>query len=288
MDETAKGNVFIILHMIFWSLFPIFTIFTFLTLPSLYSASFSTLFAALFFAIALTYKKKWKELLIKEAWPDIIIASFFIGVFYYGLYFFALKFTTAGNASIAALMELFFTFLVLGLWGKEKILPRNIIGAIFMGVGAVILLLPRTSGINYGDFIIVFATVMAPFGNYFMQKARKKVSSLTIMFVRSFISSIFIFFIALFFFPLPSFTDITSSLIFLIPNGIIFLGFSKILWIEGIHRIPITKASSLSTVTPLFTIIFSFFLLKEVVTSGQIFGAIPIIIGANLILRKKK
>ena len=177
MDETVKGDIIIIFYMIFWSLFPIFTIFTLLTLPSLYSASFSTLFAALFFAIALTYKKKWPELLIKEAWKDILIASFFIGVFYYTLYFFALKFTTAGNASIASLMELFFSFLILGLWGKEKILPRNIIGAVLMGIGAVILLLPKTSGINYGDFIIVFATVIAPFGNYFMQRARKKVSS---------------------------------------------------------------------------------------------------------------
>jgi len=287
MDNTVKGELSIISHMLLWSLFPIFTIFTFLTLPSLYSASFSTLFAALFFSIVLAYKKKWSELLIKEAWIDIIIASFFIGVFYYGLYFIGLKFTTAGNASIASLMELFFSFLVLGLWGKEKIYLKKVIGAVLMFIGALILLLPKASGINYGDLIIVSATIITPFGNYFMQRARKKVSSITIMFVRSFISSISLFFLALFFFPLPTFTDITSSLIFLIPNGIIFLGLSKILWIEGIHRIQITKANSLSTITPLFTIIFSYFLLKEVITTNQIFGAIPIIIGANLILKKK-
>jgi len=287
MDNTVKGELSIISHMLLWSLFPIFTIFTFLTLPSLYSASFSTLFAALFFSIVLAYKKKWSELLIKEAWVDIIIASFFIGVFYYGLYFIGLKFTTAGNASIASLMELFFSFLVLGLWGKEKIYLKKVIGAVLMFIGALILLLPKASGINYGDLIIVSATIITPFGNYFMQRARKKVSSITIMFVRSFISSISLFFLALFFFPLPTFTDITSSLIFLIPNGIIFLGLSKILWIEGIHRIQITKANSLSTITPLFTIIFSYFLLKEVITTNQIFGAIPIIIGANLILKKK-
>ncbi len=287
MDNTVKGELSIISHMLLWSLFPIFTIFTFLTLPSLYSASFSTLFAALFFSIVLAYKKKWSELLIKEAWIDIIIASFFIGVFYYGLYFIGLKFTTAGNASIASLMELFFSFLVLGVWGKEKIYLKKVIGAVLMFIGALILLLPKASGINYGDLIIVSATIITPFGNYFMQRARKKVSSITIMFVRSFISSISLFFLALFFFPLPTFTDITSSLIFLIPNGIIFLGLSKILWIEGIHRIQITKANSLSTITPLFTIIFSYFLLKEVITTNQIFGAIPIIIGANLILKKK-
>lgn len=288
MDETTKGDLFILSQTLLWSLFPIFTILSFSTLGSLYSAAISTFFAGLFFAVVITFKKTWHEVLNKSAWKDILLATFFIGIMFYSLLFLGYRYTTAGNGSIAALMQILFAFVILGLWGKEKITLNGVLGGILMCIGAVIVLAPKASGIRYGDFIIVFASLFPPIGNYFMQKARKKVSSITIMCIRSFISAIFIFIFASFFAPLPTLKDVTSSLIYIIPSGVLFLGFSKILWIEGIHRIPITKANSLSTVTPILTLAFSFFILKEVISFWHLLGVIPMIIGANVILYKKK
>lgn len=288
MDETAKGDLFILSQTLLWSFFPIFTILSFSTLGSLYSAAISTFFAGVFFAVVISFKKTWHEVFDKSAWKDILLATLFIGIIFYSLLFLGYRYTTAGNGSIASLMEIFFAFFVLGFFGKEKITLQGIFGAILMCIGAIIVLSPKASGINYGDFIIMFATIFTPIGNYFMQKARKKVSSITIMCIRSFVSAVFIFVFASFFAPLPSIKDVTTSLIYIIPSGVLFLGFSKILWIEGIHRIPITKANSLSTITPILTIIFSFFILKEVISFWHLLGVIPMILGANVILVKKK
>jgi drug/metabolite transporter (DMT)-like permease len=288
MDESAKGDFFILSQTILWSLFPIFTILSFSSLGPLYSASISTFFAAVFFAVTITIKKSWTEVFNKKSLKNILLATFFIGIIYYSLIFLGYNYTTAGNGSIASLMEIFFAFFILGIMGKEKITTKRIIGAVLMCSGAILVLSPKASGIRLGDFIIVIATMFPALGNYFMQKARKQVSSITIMFIRSIVSSVFIFMFAMIFSEVPSRSQIISSLVYLVPSGFLFLGLSKIMWIEGIHRIPITKANSLSTITPLFTLIFSFLILKEPITAFQVMGALPIIIGANIILKKDK
>ena len=50
---------------------------------------------------------------------------------------------------------------------------------------------------------------------------------------------------------------VSSSLLFLVINGVLLLGVSKILWIEGIHRINVTKANALNSLGPLLTLLFA-------------------------------
>ena len=70
------------------------------------------------------------------------------------------------------------------------------------------------------------------------------------------------------------------------------MGFSKILWIEGIHRIPVGKAVSLEAINPAFTLILAYFILHEIPTKWQIFGFLPIFIGVLFVtdfsLKSKK
>ena len=174
------------------------------------------------------------------------------------------------------------------MWGKEQVTTRKVVGALTMVIGAIIIFSPKTSSLNIGDFIILGATVFAPLGNYFQQKARKKVSSSVLLFMRSIISSIFLFVIASFVYQAPVFSDFLGSWIFLFINGFLFLGLSKIFWVEAIHRIPITKAISLATITPVFTLIFAFFILKEVPSLWQLIGIVPIMLGSLLIVQKEK
>ncbi|MBT3464193.1 DMT family transporter [archaeon] len=286
--KNMSGEKYIFLELIFWSMFPIFSILTFSSIHPLYSAAFSTFLASVFFAIVITIKKKWNELLKKDIWKELIIATIIIGIFFYSMTFIGLNMSTAGNMGIIFLMEVFFGFFFLGFLGKEKITLNGTIGAIIMVIGALIIFLPDVSKFGLGDLLLLIAISVTPLGNFYQKKIMKKISSSTLMFVRSFISSIFIFLFALFFSKPPTYSQILSSLFFLIPNGILFMGFSKVLWLEGIHRIPITKAISIGTITPMFTLFFSFLILGEIPSLWQIIGLFPMILGAHLVLKTSK
>lgn len=284
ITTEQKGEVFLLLEALLWSFFPIVTILTFNNIPPLYAAAFSTLIAAVFFIIYLSYKKEWKYILVRSAWFDILIATALIGVVVYALLFVGLQFTSAGNASIIGLTEVFFTLLILGkIFNKEKNTKQVVVGSILMVTGALLVLFHGSFNFNKGDILIMAASAVAPIGNYFSKRARAKVSSEYIMTIRSILAGLFLLLMAYFFSPKIMFSDFTGSLPFLLINGILLLGISKIFWLEAIHRINISKAIALASIIPIFTLIFAFFILKEIPTIYQIVGLIPIMAGVWLL-----
>jgi len=236
-----------------------------------------------FFAVVLTVRREWSDFFVYSAWKDLIFITLIIGVGFYGLMFLGIRQTTAGNASIVALMEVFFSFVILRLWGKEFYGLKRMAGAVLMLVGAFTVLFRGADGVNIGDLLILFATAIAPVGNFFQQRARLKVESNFILFVRSIGAGFFLLVLAYLTEKHVQVLELHQSIIFLFINGFFLLGLSKIFWIEGIHLIPITKANSLSSIKPAFTLVFAFFLLHEVPTLWQILGLVPIIIGVWLL-----
>ena len=279
LSKTQTGELYLYSEALLWSLFPIVTIFSYNSISPLYSAAFSTFAAALFFAVVLTAQKRWKELFVTAAWKYILALTAIIGIAFYSLVFIGIQKTTAGNAGIIFLMEIFFSMVILRLWKKEFLSRYHLIGAVLMALGAFLVLFHGSLNINQGDLIILIATALPPIGNYFIQEARKKVSSTYIMFIRSLISGFFMLGMAYFIETEPSVADIRTSLLFIAVNGFLLLGLSKIFWIEAIHRIPITKAISLASIAPFFTLFFAYLFLSEIPTPWQISGLIPIMLG---------
>jgi len=266
-----------------WSIFPVITIFTFNGLTPLFSAGLSTCISGLFFALFISFKKQWHELKIRSAWMDILLTSLFIGVGFYALLFIGIQKTSAGNAGILGQLEVLFSMLILGLWKKEQLKKGHIIGALLMVVGGILVIYKGSFALNTGDLIVILATTLPPIGNYFAQKARKKVSSSFIMFARSVISGFSLLILAILFEPMINTQTLKTSIPFVIINGIFLLGLAKILWIESIHRISISKAVALDAVGPACTLLFAYWLLNETPTGWQIVGFIPILMGVWLL-----
>ncbi|MDC0358260.1 DMT family transporter [Oligoflexia bacterium] len=288
MRKEREGEIFVTLEAIFWGLFPVITILSVNTLPPLFCAGVSTLVAALFFAVVLTIKKEWHQLKVTAAWKNILLATFYIGFLFYGLLFWGISLTTAGNASIILLMEVFFSVVVLRAWGKERLTAQELKGATLMVVGAAIVLFPGKIELRLGDLIVLLAPVFTPFGNYYTQKARREVSSSLIMFVRSLISGLALLLIAFVIGGLPERGAVVESGMFLLINGVLILGLSKLFWIEAIHRISISKAISMASISPLFALIFAYFFLAEIPTAWQICGLLPVLVGVWLLAASKK
>ena len=289
LSKERKGEIFVFSEAILWSFFPIITIISYNNLSPLVSLAGSSFFAAIFFAIFLSVKHRWSEVKNLSAIKDILLATLFLGFLYYFLLFIGLKYTTAGNASIISLTEAFFSFLFFNLWKKEQLSVGHIAGCVFLVIGALIVLLPSGTKLHTGDVLVLLAAAIAPFGNFFQRRARAKVSSEVIMFIRSTIVAFLVFFIAIFLNPhLPLFGNIKASIIFFFINGFILLGFSKVFWIEGIHRISVTKANALSSISPLLTIFFAWLILKNVPTIWQFYSFIPLFIGILLLTKSGK
>jgi len=282
-SREIQGEVIMFFENAMWALFPIFVLLTVSKVSSIFAAGISTLFAALFFAVLITIKRQWHEIKIKKALRDILIMTALIGVIFYVLLFIGIKQTTAGNAGIILLMEVFFTMIILGLWKKEKQTIKTIGGGGLMVIGAFFVMFKGTFAFNQGDLIILLATAIPPIGNYYAQRARKLVSANMIMFIRSAIAGFFILGLAFLLEQPPGLIDIQNSLLNLFVTGFIILGLSKILWIEAIHRITITKAISLSAYAPAFTLVFAYFILGDIPTIWQILGFLPMLAGVYLI-----
>jgi drug/metabolite transporter (DMT)-like permease len=287
-DQERQGEFFILLQALLWSLFPVITILSYGFLPPLISFGWSTLFAALFFGGVLTLRHRWGEIRDRSSLRDILWATLFLGILYYGLVFFGLRYTSAGNASLIAATEMCFSFIFFHVWRKDFISPKHILGAIFMLIGVFIVLYPNTTKLHLGDLLILMATMIAPFGNYFQQRARERVSSEMILFVRSAVSTPIVLILACLLRERFSITDLKSSAALILINGLLLMGFSKILWVEGIHRISVTKSNALASIAPPLTLLFAWLILHNTPTLFQLLSVVPILFGMALLSMNKR
>jgi drug/metabolite transporter (DMT)-like permease len=286
LSPQKQGVLFLSGESLLWSLFPIVTAVTVQTVPPVWAAGLATLVAAVFFAVTLTLQGRWKEI-HADAWGYLVLAVLFIGVGYMGLLFIGLRYTSAGNVSLLALMEIFFAFLILSVilrW--EPIRPRNVIGAVLMCAGAAVILDPRGLSFNIGDLLILIAVMLPPLGNHYQKLARRHVSSSFILFFRSLGSAVVLIVLGLAFEPLPSLEGFQASLPLILVNGLLLLGLSKIFWIEALHRLDVTQAVLIVPVRPALTLLFAWMLLGDAPTTPQLVALVPLAMGVVLVTRR--
>ncbi|HEY4494128.1 MAG TPA: DMT family transporter [Candidatus Paceibacterota bacterium] len=288
MREEQKGELFIFSGAVIWGLFPIITILSYKSLPSIISLALCTLLASITFLIIVLWKRKLPELKNPLLWKYTLGVAFFNGILYYVFYFWGLTKTTSGNAGIIALFEVFTSYIFFHIIRKEHFSLESKIGSILMILGAVIILIPNFSFVNFGDLFILIATLFAPMGNFFIQKAKNISSTETIMFLRNLIAIPFLFLIAFIFGQHLELPQVKNSFLFLLLNGLIILGLSKIFWVEGISRISVTKSVALSSVAPLFTLFAAWVVFHQVPTIWQTASLAPFFFGVLLLTNNLK
>jgi drug/metabolite transporter (DMT)-like permease len=283
MTEDRKGELLIFAAGGMWAFFPIITILSYSNLSGLSSLAWSTVFAAIFLGALVLYRGKGRELLDLRIWKYGLFIALFIGVLFYSFMFVGLESTTAGNAAIIGLFEVFTSYLLFNWWRREAYSFEHVAGSLLMMLGALIVLGRDFSGFNVGDCFIIAATLFSPVGNMFQQKARAVASSETIMFVRSVLSVPALFLLALALGKTASASSVYASVVFLMINGILLLGLSKILWIEAIHRISVTKSVALSSLNPLLTLLLALPILGQAPNIWQFAAFIPFFFGVLLL-----
>jgi drug/metabolite transporter (DMT)-like permease len=284
MKREREGELFILSEALLWGLFPVITVLSFSGLAPLTSLIWTTFISIFFFAILMQARGRWQELINPALWKYALLITLFIGVGVYGLYYTGLTTTSPGNAALLGLFELATSYLLFNVIRKEHFSAGNALGAVFMVLGAFLVLGKNFTGFTPGDFFILGATVCAPFGNLFQQKARAVASSETVMFLRSVLSTLAVVPLA-FLLHEPLTFPSAAALPFILINAVFVFGASKLLWIEGIHRISVTKANVLQSVNPLITLLFAWFILSQAPSVWQLASIVPFFIGVVLLTR---
>jgi drug/metabolite transporter (DMT)-like permease len=283
-SSERLGEISIMSSAILWSLFPVITILSYNGLDPITSLAWATFFSMLFFLAIAIARSSWINIFRRDILLSLLAVALIQGIFFYILYFTGLTSTSAGNASIIATSEILFTFLFFNIWRKEYIDIKHIAGAIFMIISAITILSPNFIEFRPGDFFILGAMAIAPVGNMFQKRLRKNMNSEQLLFFRTLIATPALFIIAYAFGENVAIPTGNIWWILLI-NGLILFGLTKILWIESIHRISVTKAISMGSVSPIFTLFFAFLILGDHPTTIQIV-ALPIsILGIYLLTR---
>ena len=287
MTREREGELFMLGLAILESWFPIFSIISMSYIGALHTYTYSLIIALVFF-IALMYKNNaFSELKNKEAYKDLLFSSFWITSLFL-LVFIGMQYTTAGNMAVIIFLQLLFSFVYFNVIGKERIDTLHLIGAIIMGIGALIILIPDDLAFNKGDLFILAGAAIAPFANFYQKRARKYCSSVTILGFRTVVGLPFIAFMAWYLEPSVVYEQLVLALPYLLFIGIVIYVISKIMWIEALHRISITKVSAMMGLVPAMTLFFAYFYLGEVPELRQIIGIGPVLIGGYILTKPIK
>ena len=284
MTKEREGEFLMLGLALIESWFPILSIVAMSYIGALHTYAYSLVISLFFFIILMAKRDRFKELKNREAYKDLLLTSFWITTLF-TLVFIGMQYTTAGNMAVIIFLQLLFSYFYFNILGKEKMDRGHLIGASVMGAGALIILIPDDMSFNKGDLLILIAAAIAPFANLYQKRARTFCSSETILGFRTVVGLPFIALLAWYFEPAVNYEGFMAALPSLLVIGILVYVVSKIMWIEALHRISITKVSAMMGLVPMMTLFFAYLYLDELPQLRQIFGIIPVIVGGYMLTR---
>ena len=284
MTKEREGELLMLGLTVLESWFPILCIVAMSYVGALHTYMYS-LIIAFFFYVAIMYKRdRFKELNNRAAYKDLLLTTFWI-TFIFTLIFIGMRYTTAGNMAVIVFLQVLFSYLYFNVFGKEKMETIHLIGALIMGTGALIILFPENFEFNKGDWLILASAAAAPIVNLYQKRARAYCSAETILGFRTVVGLPFVALLAYILEPAVSYEAFMSALpyIFLIAIGVYVA--AKIMWIEALNRMSITKLSAMLALMPVFTLFFAYLYLDEIPEFRQLLGIVPVLVGGYLITK---
>ena len=287
MTKEREGELLMLGLTLLESWFPILSIVAMSYVGALHTYMYSLIIALVFYVAIMYKRKRFVELKNRDAYKDLLLTTFWITSIF-TLIFIGMQYTTAGNMAVIVFLQVLFSYLYFNVFGKEKMEKIHLIGAVIMGMGALIILFPENFAFNKGDWLILLSAAMAPIVNLYQKRARVYCSAETILGFRTVVGLPFVALLAYLLEPSVSYENFMSALpyLFLIATGIYVV--SKIMWIEALNRISITKLSAMLALLPVFTLIFAYLYLDEVPEARQMLGIIPVLLGGYLITKPLK
>ena len=285
-NNDKRGELYTFSLTLIEAWFPIFAFFSVAALGGLHAYFYSLSIAVIFLFVWWLLRGKQYEVGKRSAYKNLALTSLYITSLF-ALTFVGLQYTSATNVAIILFLQILFSYLFLGKKQGESLNRQHTLGAALMTIGALLVLFPGTWQINIGDVLVLLAAMIAPIANTYQKKARAQVSAETVLLVRSLIALPFLFALAYLLEVPPSWEQIQQQWHWLLLTGFLVFFVSKILWIEAIYLLPITKVNALYAFAPLMTMGLAYIVLQEVPSWSQVMGILPILLGGYFITRHR-
>jgi drug/metabolite transporter (DMT)-like permease len=289
-NSERIGEIMILSETTIYSIFPIIIAYYTKIFPPILFAGLSIFAGAISLFVYLLFKKEFWKIFDLETLKYSIAIALFIIIIPSILIFVGSSKTSGINTTILLQSEIIFTFIFFGLLKIETINFQKILGTIITFIGIMFIIYNGEFSVNFGDIFLILGTLVYPFGHYYAKKAIKIASPSVILFIRSFVGGIFLILISLIFEThVETVHKISSFWPIILFNGIVIYHISKIFWYEGIKIIDVSKAVPISLgAYPVFSLGFAIVLLGEIPNLYQIAGAIIIVFGIFILIRKTK
>jgi len=194
-----------------------------------------------------------------------------------------LKFSSSINYSILSRLMIFVVFILSVFFLNEKIKLNKIFSSILAVAGSILVVYKFNSQIviNTGDLFFLGTVLVQSISSVARQKVTKHVSSLQLTYLMFTYAAIILGIITFIFFPIKQ----PVSYKFIIFNSLSgLIGFSLVNF--AIQKGGAVFFTLTANLLPVFTIIFSFFILKQLPLPTQIIGGILIIFSIFLFQKK--
>ncbi|HRX15433.1 MAG TPA: DMT family transporter [Spirochaetota bacterium] len=290
LSQETIGEVFNLGAMLLWGMMPVLVRSSSGIVPPLFFSGSSIFLAGLVCFFVLMVQKKIGEIFCAAAFRDMMMSTLIISVLFYGVLFFAGQKTSAGNIAIIGQSEVVWTFMFFTLLGFEKLTLKKTLGAAVVVCGVLMIVIKSFSGdFVVWDFVLLLVFAITPLGNYFQKRALKRVSSITQLCFRSLVGGS-LSLIASLIFERGHFTEASAVpiVVLVLLNGILALGLSKIMFLESLKRLEVSKTIAMGAAAPAVTMTAAYFILNEKPDILQLLGLALVVLGILVMINKSR
>ena len=176
---------------------------------------------------------------------------------------------------------------------KEHLTPMNIVGLIVSFIGVIVLLLNKNLEFIASPKGILFlcgAVLVAVGYSIALMRLTKLYKPLTITWVQNIIGMIYFIPLTLVMehFQPSNFANVSDYIVPVVCLGVLCSALAYALWAYAFSKLGASKANVYTNLIPVFTAIFSYFIIHESLTVNKIVGIIVVVVGLILSQMKPK
>ena len=221
---------------------------------------------------------------------------FLLALFEPFLYFigeaYGLKYVSATVSSVLIATIPLFSPIAAWYFFRERLSPLNLAGILVSVAGVLLVILDKNYQLN-ASFIGILLLALAVFSaigySVLVIKAAKRYNVFSIIFYQN-LFGIVLFMPFFFYFDFGRFMAVEITLEILKPLlalAILASSIAFMLFTYGIRELGLVKANSIANIIPVFTAIFSYFFLHEILSYVNILGILVVLCGLFLSQLKK-
>ncbi len=240
------------------------------------------------FFILIVITKEWLSFknITKRQWPKLLLVGLFGGSIPFLLFFHGLKLTSSLNAGfIHKTLFLYVAFLGI-IFLKEKLSKKYILSLVFMMLGLVLFLKMKSFSLNYGDVLILIATLFWSVEIIISKKLLKDLPANIVALARMLLGGALIWFYLVWqggYAQLTSFGFIEWR--WVIITSLLLFGYVYTFY-QGLKLIPAFTATTILTIAVPITALLNFSFFRTALGIGQMIGLIIIFASGYLISSK--